>query len=299
MNKTNTDYTLVIVTCYKDSWQFELLCNTMQKFLEPCPVLIVCNEEPLFEVWKDWFNITIAEKLSKFDILVKQRSDFLLSDCYSIPGWITQQSLKLAACKYVKTNDYIVLDSKNFFTQDIGLNQIKRRTPLLLTNDNLWYNAVHQIYNHFKIQIPENIYLTDNVTPFFLNNQIVKSLIDYFGGADNIPKILTGSELGLSIAEFYLYGVYEQLFNRQDNIVYDNDHFYYNVLIIDHLNAHKSYTYSDSKIFGLHRYLFYVLEEHDIHNLLCNLNCSDCIPNTPSPSSRFDIPLDLYFASKG
>jgi hypothetical protein len=283
------DQTLVVVTCYRDIWQFELLCNTMEKFLESCSVLFILNEcDQMFALWKDWFDVNFKNKLSKFDILIKKRSDFLSVE-YDIPGWFTQQILKLAAHQYVMTDGYLVLDSKNFFTQDIVLNKIGQRPPILIQHDNQWYNYILELYHYFKIEIPENIYLTDNMTPFSLNTRIVKSLIEHFGGNDKTFQAMIDKGLDPQIAEFYLYGVYEQQFNNQ--ILYSDE---YNMYLKDHVNIHESYTHSNRKIFGIHRYLFYGLEENALYNLLRDLNCGDCIPEGPSPSSRQDVAVEPY-----
>lgn len=279
------DRTLVIVTCLNDSWHFELLCNTMQQFLEPCQVLIISNEDDYFSrVWKNWFDINIAKKLSKFNIQVKQRSDFLLSEYleYKTPGWYTQQILKLSAFKYVTTDRYVLLDSKNFLTQQIQLQEIEQRKPKFISDNNKFYNFILASYAHFNIDPPEYVYLIENSTPFIICKDTAASLINRFGGSDetfNVMMNLVTKEQQMGVSEFYFYGIYEQFLGiKNDTACVDN-----NVILINSTNINHPYTYLDSKIFGINRFVFDNKSERDVFTLLEKLNCINCIPTQSSP----------------
>jgi len=49
--------TLVTVICHKDRWSVELLCRTMEKYLHPCDVIFILNEDnETANILNQWFR---------------------------------------------------------------------------------------------------------------------------------------------------------------------------------------------------------------------------------------------------
>lgn len=235
-NEHNTlldkDRTLVIVTCYRDLDQLSILIKSINLYLEPSKILIILNEEDNFFIWKNWYLLnTISDN---HDVKIVLRRDLLPSSIHKgietyKNNWIIQQILKILAAELVTTEQYILLDSKNFFIKQISLNKIKQSEPAKLPDpfyqNLLWISAVVS-----KLSRPLNelihyrgaLMLSQAATPYVLETEHVKELLKYFGGsvqfvnwyiriADNVLELNNDILPNVLISEFYLYELFSLL----------------------------------------------------------------------------------------
>lgn len=107
---------LVTVTCNRDFQQMLLQAESIQKFVNPCTHWIVVNEKITnVEVWKSM----VSKYYTRHKSVLLFPSDFKnvnLTDS----GWHSQQYYKLKIAEML-TDDYVVLDSKNFFIDNCNI----------------------------------------------------------------------------------------------------------------------------------------------------------------------------------
>lgn len=122
---------LATVTCNRDFQQMLLQAESIGKFVEPCSHVIVVNEDkPDLEFWYRWLKPYY--KNHKLNII--PRIDYFYSTAYLgtrdnigqldaiSNGWRTQQLQKLLLA-YEFEDDYLLLDSKNFFVRKTNINE--------------------------------------------------------------------------------------------------------------------------------------------------------------------------------
>lgn len=122
---------IATVTCNRDFQQMLLQAESIGKFVDPCDHVIVINEDkPDLDFWYGWLKpyyknhkLNIIPKI-KYDYPISLRQDlnkFAINDSASY-GWRTQQLQKLLLA-YEFQDDYLLLDSKNFFTKKTNINE--------------------------------------------------------------------------------------------------------------------------------------------------------------------------------
>jgi hypothetical protein len=117
---------LATVTCNRDLPQLILQAESIQKFLAPCKHVIIINEEnPDLDFYKRW----LSPYYTKHELEILPRIEYFYpvtgfrkSIAYFGTGveWRIQQLQKLLLA-YTFDDDYLLLDSKNFFIKDISL----------------------------------------------------------------------------------------------------------------------------------------------------------------------------------
>lgn len=123
---------LATVTCNRDFQQMLLQAESISKFVEPCQHVIIINEDkPDLDFWYRWLKPYY--KNHKLEIIPRityhYPTSFLgtgisqsTSGDASSNGWRTQQLQKLLLA-YEFEDDYLLLDSKNFFTKRANINE--------------------------------------------------------------------------------------------------------------------------------------------------------------------------------
>lgn len=301
VKKVFMDRTLVVVTCDKDRWSFEMLCRSIHKFLKPSPILIIVNENHP-KSWYKWFK-NIRSLLNSHNVIIKNKYDFWNEDIadhlhpLQRKGWIDQQPLKLYAGKFIDTNEYVVLDSKNFFIKPLSLDNLLQIKPEYITSWAPWElkNTVDLYCSMFKLQFTHKILpLTQNTTPYVINKNYALAMIKHFNGIDNFYKIFTKSALPVDFtaAEFFLYEIYT-FKNRRNNKGQCNSncigfwHFHIedlNYKIDDFVDVFKKH-YKDKDIYtsGLHKSLYKHLTLEEVNLFLLQIRLEDLLPqHTPS-----------------
>lgn len=301
VKKVFMDRTLVVVTCDKDRWSFEMLCRSIHKFLKPSPILIIVNENDP-ESWQTWYK-EIMYLLDGHRVKVKNKYDFwdeeIADHLHPLrrSGWIDQQVLKLYAGKFVDSNEYVVLDSKNFFIKPTSLRDILQIKSEYITSwapKNL-KNTVDLYCSMLNLRFTHKILpLTQNTTPYVIYKDYALALIKHFGDIENFYKVFTESAIPkeFTAAEFFLYEIFT-FKNRRNNKgqCQSNNigfwHFHIEDLdykIDDFVNLFEKHR-KNPEIFtsGLHKSLRQYITLEEINLFFLQIELDDLLPqHTPS-----------------
>lgn len=126
-------------------------------------------------------------------------------------GWIDQQTLKLLAANVITTDYYMVFDSKNYLHDTFSPNKL----PNVAVHENTgkWEGQFNHYlkcsYEVFGLNCKDysNEIMCAN-TPFVMNTQVVKDMIEYLE-TNNIDLIdLLGQGKEFQCVEFYLYSAW-------------------------------------------------------------------------------------------
>lgn len=291
--------TLVAVTCDRDKWEFELLVRSMNKFLEPCKVIFVYNQNAEYvNAWKKFYKRSCEPYLKKFDVKILFKDDFwsLADENHLTPpeleGHVDQQVIKLGVSKWVDTEHYVTIDAKNFFIKPTHINEIAQIIPAPTSwcepNLKTWIVTCCET---LTVAVPQSdIRLTQNTTPYTMRTQSARDLVDYFGGISFLYKWFTieARKSKHCAAEFFLYEIFtirhghRNLGSDTQNCItlwehmHSVDHWRFKNYInhIDHMqqryNVHLA---------GLHKGLRPYLTVEEITQILQKFNVQDIIPD--------------------
>lgn len=122
---------LATVTCNRDFQQMLLQAESIQRFLSPCKHVIIINEsQPDLEFWNRWLKpyytnheLVIIPRIeySYPSSVLGSRDRYGEIDSTS-SGWRSQQLQKMLLA-YEYEDDYLLLDSKNFFIKPTELSE--------------------------------------------------------------------------------------------------------------------------------------------------------------------------------
>lgn len=183
--------TLVVVTCYRDLYQLHIMFRSIKRYLKPSNIIIIVNEE-YDKRWHPWYDSTKL-LLSNHTVKVFFRRDFIDSNLKKhnlvFDGWWLHGILKIAVSNVVNTDEYILLDSKNFFIRQTKLEDIKRRRATEVFNDIGWdigwISAVTSKLSAPLINLlswDHKLLLDSSETPYIINTSYAQQLINHFGG---------------------------------------------------------------------------------------------------------------------
>lgn len=197
---------LVTVTCTRDFEQMILQAHSIDVFLtRPCRHWVFVEDQITeLDTWRQalspWYK--------------KHKLELLPARHYDIPGintgWDRQQLIKMEAAKFVRTNTYLVLDSKNFFVKPTNL----YNWPVSEGNNLIYDIKRDQPFIPWLTTFCEDHELSfssaacEPVTPFRLDTNTVLKLLDL-----DVSKIFNNPEGGIS--EFVLYSIYTQSQGRR------------------------------------------------------------------------------------
>jgi hypothetical protein len=122
---------LATVTCNRDFQQMLLQAESIQRFLSPCKHVIIINESvPDIDFWYRW----LQPYYTNHELIIRPRIDYAYPsgsigtrtnygeiDAVS-NGWRSQQLQKMLLA-YEYEDDYLLLDSKNFFIKPTELSE--------------------------------------------------------------------------------------------------------------------------------------------------------------------------------
>ena len=292
--------TLVVVTCNRDQWNFELLIRSMNKFLEPCKVVFVLNEnQEHLKSWKKFYNQKCEPYLKKFEIKLLTKDNFwtLADENHLTPpeleGHVDQQVIKLGVSEHIDIDHYVILDAKNFFICKTNINQICQIKPeptgWCEPNLKTWIVTCCET---LTVAVPQgNMRLTQNTTPYIMRTQSAKDLVNYFGGIKFLFKWFTieARKGKHCAAEFFLYEIFTIRFGYR-NLGDDTQNC---ITLWEHMHSvdkwrlknylshidHMYDRYSVS-VAGLHKGLWPFLTKEEITAILQKLNVGDIIPDS-------------------
>lgn len=151
-------------------------------------------------------------------------SDLLsIEDVESSTGQRSQQLIKMMISNLVQTEQYIILDAKNFFTDysDIGLfvdDKGNFLTYMTSLTEN-WAPYVEASFNALNVDLTDEIRkeIIPTITPYVIDTKLMRELIDEL-------KSTFGNDLSLSfknshgkVTEFFLYLAYLHKSNSFSN----------------------------------------------------------------------------------
>lgn len=281
--------TLLIVTCKKDMWQFEMLIRSAYKFLQPCKIVVIYNESfDDYQEWLVWFKFLEKLFLKKFNVKTFFIEDFMpLSKKHG--GWIRQQLLKVLAYKEIETEKYIILDSKNFFIDQCNLNSIQRCD----LKSNWWSKDldgwVQECCDFFGYNY-EGTCLGPTITPFIFDKKIVQSMMQKWINQNHFIEWFTklGRQDNVSASEFFMYEIFEQNntpFMIQPGINSNVSTIWHHDLNSQELRWHTQ-TILEKKqkhgihISGIHFTVLQKYKKQDVQHLLRDLGCEIILPST-------------------
>lgn len=171
---------LATVTCNRDFQQMLLQAESIGKFVEPCKHIIIINEDnPDLEFWHRWLGPYYKNHV--LHILPRIKYNYPIS-FFGNPnasgnvdkisnGWRTQQLQKLLLA-YEFDEDYLLLDSKNFFTKKTNINEwenIPGSGAVVELRDEDPFSLSSKIYSKI-LNSPIEYYLKPQ-TPFKINKE--------------------------------------------------------------------------------------------------------------------------------
>lgn len=295
--------TLMVVTCDKDEWNFQLLCRSMEKFLQPCKFVIVYNESvDRYRNWRKFFKRKCLPHLSKFDVKVMHKGDFWTDEdeCHLTEiekeGWVDQQVIKLGVSEHIDTEHYVVIDAKNFFVNYGYIEEIQQIKPAPTDwCEPILKNWIVTCCETFELVVPEkSISLTQNTTPYIIRTESARNLLKFFGGVKFLYKWFTleARKDKHSPAEFFLYETFTMRYgyrntgNGLQNCIsfWEHMHTQQHYKTEDYLN-HIDHMYEryNTRVAGIHRIMRSIWTQKQAILILDKLNCGDILPEGDLP----------------
>lgn len=146
---------LATVTCNRDFQQMLLQAESIQRFLNPCKHVIIVNESnPDLEFWRRW----LQPYYTNHELIVRPRIDYNYPystlgtrDRYGeidgvSNGWRTQQLQKMLLA-YEYEDDYLLIDSKNFFIKPTDLSEWN---DIVGSGTYCGFGAIHELVGSYK-----------------------------------------------------------------------------------------------------------------------------------------------------
>lgn len=183
---------LVTVTCWRDHKEMILQAESIQKFLKPCTHWVIINDLPhILDDTKEFWYKSLPEFYSDHNlkILVPEWN----TDEYCT--WERQQMLKYWIYQFIK-DDYLILDSKNFFIKDCSLEDWKNQLGCGLLQDyeteGKWMETSQFYAKPFNSEIITNGYSVQ--TPFVFKKQVLEKIknVDKFSKKWINKHLVTG-----------------------------------------------------------------------------------------------------------
>lgn len=291
---------MVIVTCIKDMWNFEMLCISIEKYLQPTVIYIIYNDsEENYDKWYKFYNKKLYKYLRMHKVIIKTKRDYwnIYAESHLTDpekdGWVDQQVLKLVVARDIKSKTYVCIDSKNFFIRPTSIEDIAQITAEPITwTEPVLENWVKYCCKTLKISYPGNrIKLTQNTTPYRIDTEQAMTLIQHFSGIDNFYKWFTNSGKlpENNPSEFFLYELWLKKQGIYKNYKYSkqNSASMWGFMIedlqwkeqdfVDYIN--EQIVMHDVKVAGLHKTLLTLLTEDQIKRILAPSANQDLLPS--------------------
>lgn len=225
---------LVTITCNRDRWTFEKQFKSAEKCIKDCHWIIIPNDQSN-EKWLEWFegwarslkpNFTY-EIISAQDIFQKylnyKTANLLIENLY---GYNRQSLLKLIIANHVRTEEYVCIDSKIWFVRPLDVNLIPYQERDRYTVDIPTINEIEKLWG-----IRPKL-ITNQITPYVMNRQIVIEMLDDVGGTREYADFFCEGVLSnrwcennnkmQNLAEFYIIDGYCQAKNLLNNVFRQN-----------------------------------------------------------------------------
>lgn len=140
-------------------------------------------------------------------------------------GWRNQQVLKIAASREVAGDHYLVLDAKNHFVRQSGLDTFAGKSGRPRANFHPFQshplrNSLEAVLDYFELDLqPRIARFTSTATPFILVSEVCRSLIRDIEGRSN--GTFAGFFLNRNFTEFFLYSAWLEAHGVDLDELYD------------------------------------------------------------------------------
>jgi hypothetical protein len=168
------DKTIVIVTYDLERYFLELQIKSINKYLEPCEIIIIyCDKNLQYNEWLTWAQKCIVPVVPNHTVHLYDCNYFYQAS--TVKNWRNfAYALKLFASLVVSSDCYWSLDSKNFFFKPTIFTKLLEQYPINLVNTD-FEEGLKKIHSYYGIT---NTYFKINTTPFKFNVEICKLMIE-------------------------------------------------------------------------------------------------------------------------
>jgi hypothetical protein len=202
---------ILTITCHRDLEQMLIQSESIHLFVESCKHWVVIND-PEVDI-NYWYSLLspyyIRHELEILSIDWNMWPDTeRMKTDVAYKGYILQQVFKLSMFDKIK-KDYVCLDSKNFFIDNINVNQFKNQigSGVYIKHSNIKdsiqkynFEKTTEFYAN-KLNVKHEVSHLAAYTPFVINSSIMSSI-------ENWDEILDWfyHDQTVNASEFTLYG---------------------------------------------------------------------------------------------
>lgn len=209
---------LVTVTYNRERGQMRLQAASIQRFLRPCRHWVIINEPNAdLNIWRRYLEPYYTEH----ELVLVSLEDLSLGTEY--PGRLRQQACKLLISKRIQ-QDYLCLDTKNFFVKPAGLiewNRYMGNGKLEFVDEPPQDWALYQPYQmgqnlifrdtirdySLKLNVPEPRFYLQPSTPFRIDWARARNMLDPSDPVGTLTKNLQGETIEHP-SEFIFYSLH-------------------------------------------------------------------------------------------
>lgn len=267
---------LLTVTCWRDFDQFSLQIASISKFLKGnFKHFIIINDLPKYKTkkyLKKWYSIIENYYTDQipYEIIFPNLPESQLNE---MNGWQTQQIYKFYYYEHIN-DDYIILDSKNFFIRECLIDRYK----LMIGSGEVrqihssGFEDINNLYANYFETKPLNFVL-HWITPFVVEYQVLKNFGSPEKIADNLifirpDNIDRYSKTWPSEFIWYSYLIKDKIFH---SFKYVNSYIMWGLEDVNESDFYQTINKDKSiKVTGIHLRAFLNLKNLD--NTLKNLN---------------------------
>ena len=242
-----------------------LQAESIQQFVEPCTHWVIINDPVVvLSEWETALSPYYTQHTLRLISIDQSSYSTWVGEAFKVSndGWQKQQLCKFLIYKFIK-DDYLILDSKNFFIKPCNINEWESITgcgflEAYTIKGNTWLPTIDVYSNYFKCSI--NYTHLAMQTPFVFRKEILDKI-------DNFDTFLNWfNEQEVLPSEFILYSILAETHQQLDRphmhemsakhfTIWSKHNFEYFMRV--------SHTYSKDhiKVAGLHRGFLSKLDE--------------------------------------
>lgn len=266
---------LVTVTCNRDFNQMLLQAESINKFIKPyCHHYVIVNEpNPDLAFWFNWLSPYYTNH--KLHVIPRIEYDYKklgVESNYSNTyfGWKIQQLQKMLIA-YLLNDDYILLDSKNFFIREANIDDWCDAIGTTVSDKSATYKKSSECYAEY-FNVPEMEKIFHAYTPFVVKRKFItdNKNFDFFTLAEALwyPSL---KDVHISEFTFYSYLVGENplwnqeapsmpnakmFFDKNDYTTFPNDMF---------IELIKSIQNPEINVLGIHQRLLSQMDKSGLN----------------------------------
>ena len=176
---------LVTVTCLLDFQQMQLQAESIQQFLEPCTHYVIVNDKHIDK--EVWTNMLTPYYTNHKLVLMFPDWNMYGHKSGSHSGWMKHQVYKMIISEQLD-DDYVALDSKNFFIKHCNINDWQNITGSgrieNIKEYGKWIRSVDLYANYFGFKLLAREETLCSETPFVYK-------VNVFAKIPHMEKVFT------------------------------------------------------------------------------------------------------------